>query len=109
LRPSKPSRLESLPTEIIAHIAQIAQDAHVKVETPIHEKGGKCLCHGGLAALRGYIGVATDVIALGGTSRRIRAILVHEGFFGTISLRADPDELFATSVVATDGLLEHAK
>jgi hypothetical protein len=109
LKPRMPSKLESLATEIITHIAQIAQDQHVKAETPIHENGGKCLCHGGLAMSRGYIGISKELIALGGTSRRIRAVLVNAGFFGTISLKVDEDRLFATSVVTTPGLLEKAQ
>jgi hypothetical protein len=53
--------------------------------------------------------MAKEVLSLGGTSRRIRAVLVHAGLFSNISLQLDVDQLFATSVIATDGFLENVK
>lgn len=48
-------------------------------------------------------------MALGATSRRLRAVLVHAGFFRAISRHGRAEELFATSVVATEGFLENAE
>jgi hypothetical protein len=109
LKPRKPSNLESLPTEILTHIAQIAQDEHAKAETPIHENGGTCRCHGGGSSAEGPVRVSRDLIVLAEASRRVRAVLVHAGFFGSMTLRANADDLFAAGIVATDGFLRKAK
>jgi hypothetical protein len=103
-----------LPAEIVVHIAQIAQDEHVKKSSPIHrnfKEGADCPCCSEAIVSKGkHVSVAKEVLALGETSRRIRAVLIYGGFFSTISLRnIDPDELFATSIVATEGLFENAR
>lgn len=48
-------------------------------------------------------------MALGATSKRVRAVLVHAGFFRAISMHGRAEDLFTTSVVATDGFLENAE
>jgi hypothetical protein len=86
-------------------IAQFAHDAHVKASTPIgHQKG----CGNETATVGGdQVGTAKEVLSLGAASRRIRAVLIHAGFFSNITLQLDADHLFATSIVATDGFLEN--
>ncbi|KAJ9110399.1 hypothetical protein QFC22_006743 [Naganishia vaughanmartiniae] len=104
--PGQPSKLESLPTEILV---QIAQDAHVNEETPIHGDGSTRFGNGRTTVTRGHVGVTEAVKALGGTSRRLRAVLVHAGFFRTIELQGYVDELFPASIVATDGFLDNVE
>jgi hypothetical protein len=106
--PRDPSPFESLPTEIITHIAEIAQDTHIAEQAKKPREGGTCPCCERETEGR-HVGVAGSVVALGGTSRRIRAILVNAGFFRTISRQVIADELFSLSVEATDGFLDNAE
>jgi hypothetical protein len=46
------------------------------------------------------VGVAKEVMDLAGTSRRIRAVLVHARFFRMISITGNSDQLFPSSIVA---------
>jgi hypothetical protein len=109
--PREPSRLESLPTEILVQIARSAHDAHIKASIPTGNlRVEKCRCCNEPAASGGkHVKMAKEVLSLGATSRRIRAVLIHAGFFGSISLKVDADQLFATNAIATDGFLEGAK
>jgi L-fucose isomerase-like protein len=108
--PLEPSRLESLPTEILVQIAQIAQDTHVEKCSPFLEKGDACpCCTDAVISTSKHSPVAQEVLSMGGVSRRIRAILILAGFFNTISLTVDVNHLFTTSVVSTEGFLENAK
>jgi hypothetical protein len=65
--------------------------------------------NGGAFVARGPAGVAKAVKALGGASRRLRAVLVHAGFFRAISLQGYTDELFPACIQATDGFLDNVE
>jgi hypothetical protein len=116
----EPSALESLPAEILGRIAELAterfhhdqRDAG-KAAAAGSGKGVVACCCGCVVETgsgAGHVrGVAKEVEALAGTSRRLRAVLVNAGFFGMISVDSDVHQLFARSVVATEGFLENAK